>query len=163
MGPNGVVVLEVELVGRDDVGRPVWNSNFGRPTPSMRCCLRSCVCSMAWSVRAIDATLPPWPRRLDGVEISRRSNLTHWLIFHTGRRPRHEKPLPGLHALLQRRHGRRARPQGRRSLVRRGRLGRRRGDGRAHEGRPGARGGPRRVRVRSARASALCSPRSPPL
>jgi putative MATE family efflux protein len=27
----------------------VWKSNFGRPTPSTRCCFRSCVCSMAWS------------------------------------------------------------------------------------------------------------------
>ena len=36
---------------------PVWKSNFGRPTPSTRCCLRSCVCSMAWSFQAIDATL----------------------------------------------------------------------------------------------------------
>ena len=34
-------------------------SNFGRPAPSTRCCLRSCVCSMAWSVQAIDATLSP--------------------------------------------------------------------------------------------------------
>ena len=25
----------------------VWKSNFGRPTPSTRCYLRSCVCSMA--------------------------------------------------------------------------------------------------------------------
>ena len=37
----------------------VWNSNFGRPTPSTRCCLRSCVCSMAWSFQAMDATLSP--------------------------------------------------------------------------------------------------------
>ena len=36
---------------------PVWKSNFGRPT------LRSCVCSMAWSFYAIDATLSPRPRR----------------------------------------------------------------------------------------------------
>ena len=27
---------------------PVWKSNFGRPTPSTRRCLRSCVCSTAW-------------------------------------------------------------------------------------------------------------------
>ena len=38
---------------------PVWKSNFGRPTPSRRCCLSSCVCSMAWSFQAIDATLSP--------------------------------------------------------------------------------------------------------
>ena len=37
----------------------VWKSNFGRPTPSTRCCLRSCVCSMAWRFHAIDATLSP--------------------------------------------------------------------------------------------------------
>ena len=48
---------------------PVWKSNFGRPTPSTRCCLRSCVCSTASRFHAIDATLSPWPR-----------NLTHWLI-----------------------------------------------------------------------------------
>ena len=29
---------------------------------------RSCVCAMAWRFHAIDATLSPWPRRLDGVE-----------------------------------------------------------------------------------------------
>ena len=52
----------------------VWKSNFGRPTPSTRCCLRSCVCSMAWSFQAIDATLSPRSRRLDG------DNITHWLI-----------------------------------------------------------------------------------
>ena len=28
---------------------------------------------MAWRFHAIDATLSPWPRRLDG-------NLTHWLV-----------------------------------------------------------------------------------
>ena len=49
--------------------RAVWKSNFGRPTPSTRCWLRSCVCSMAWSFQAIDATLSPRPRRLDGVEV----------------------------------------------------------------------------------------------
>ena len=26
---------------------PVWKSNFGRPTPSTRCCPRHCVCAMA--------------------------------------------------------------------------------------------------------------------
>ena len=41
---------------------------------------------MAWSFQAIDATLSPWPRRLDGVEAHKglrnnsRDNLTHWLI-----------------------------------------------------------------------------------
>ena len=34
-------------------------SSFRRPTPSSRCCLRSCVCSMAWSFHAIDVTLSP--------------------------------------------------------------------------------------------------------
>ena len=38
---------------------PVWKLNFGRPTPSTRCFLRSCLCSMAWSFHAIDATLSP--------------------------------------------------------------------------------------------------------
>ena len=41
------------------VFNPVWKSNFGRPTPSTRCCLRSCICSMAWRLYAIDATLFP--------------------------------------------------------------------------------------------------------
>ena len=35
----------------------VWKSNFRHPTPSSRCCLRSCVCPMAWNFHAIDATL----------------------------------------------------------------------------------------------------------
>ena len=39
------------------------------PTPSTRCRLRSCVCSMAWSFQAVDATLSPRPRRLDGVDV----------------------------------------------------------------------------------------------
>ena len=34
----------------------VWKSHR---TPSTRCCLRSCVCSMSWSFQAIDATLSP--------------------------------------------------------------------------------------------------------
>ena len=64
----------------------VWKSNFGRPTPSRRYCPRNCICSMAWRFYAIDATLSPWPRRLDGVEAHEDSrnisqdNLTHWLI-----------------------------------------------------------------------------------
>ena len=29
---------------------------------------RSCVYAMAWRLHAIDATLSPWPRRLDGVD-----------------------------------------------------------------------------------------------
>ena len=45
--------------------RSVWEFNSGRPTPSARCCLRSCICSMAWIFQAIDATLSPWP--LDSV------------------------------------------------------------------------------------------------
>ena len=36
-----------------------WKSNFGRPTPWTRRCLRSCVCSTAWSFQAIDAMLSP--------------------------------------------------------------------------------------------------------
>ena len=32
-------------------------------------CFRSCVCAMAWRFHAIDATLSPWPRQLDGVEV----------------------------------------------------------------------------------------------
>ena len=41
---------------------------------------------MAWRFHAIDATLSPWPRRLDGVEAHEgprnkiQDNLTHWLI-----------------------------------------------------------------------------------
>ena len=39
---------------KDDLSSvSVWKSNFGRRT---RCCLRSCVCSMAWRFQAIDAT-----------------------------------------------------------------------------------------------------------
>ena len=34
-------------------------SNFGPPTPSTRCCLRSHVCAMAWRFHAINATLSP--------------------------------------------------------------------------------------------------------
>ena len=37
----------------------VWKSNFGRPTPSTRRAFRSCVCAMAWSFQATDATLSP--------------------------------------------------------------------------------------------------------
>jgi lycopene beta-cyclase len=36
----------------------VWKSNIGRPT-SMRCCILSCICSMASSFQAIDAILSP--------------------------------------------------------------------------------------------------------
>ena len=31
-------------------------------------CFCDCVCAMAWRFHAIDATLSPWPRRLDGVD-----------------------------------------------------------------------------------------------
>ncbi len=71
------------------------NQISGRPTPSMRCCLRSCVCAMAWRIQAVDATLSPWLRRLYGVEAhdgprnTSQDYLTHWLIFtqaSTGRR-----------------------------------------------------------------------------
>ena len=48
-----------------------WKSNFGRPTPSTRCCLRSGVL-LDGVERRIDATLSRWPRRLDGVEHARR-------------------------------------------------------------------------------------------
>ena len=43
----------------------VWKSNVGRPTPSTRCCLRSCICSMA-SGRRRDVDFhagPAGPRR----------------------------------------------------------------------------------------------------
>ena len=33
----------------ETASRAVWKSNCRRPTPSTRCCLRSCVCSMAWT------------------------------------------------------------------------------------------------------------------
>ena len=46
----------------------VWKSDFERPTPSTRRAFRSCVCATAWRFHAIDATLSPWQRRLDGVE-----------------------------------------------------------------------------------------------
>ena len=38
--------------------RPAWKSNFGRPTPSTRRCLRSCVCSMAWRLISTQAPTP---------------------------------------------------------------------------------------------------------
>jgi GTPase SAR1 family protein len=68
------------------VFNPVWKSNFGRPTPSTRCCLRSCICSMAWQFHAIGATFSSRPCRLDGVGPHEgphnipQDNLTHWLI-----------------------------------------------------------------------------------
>ena len=46
----------------------------------------SCICSMAWSFQAIDATLLPRQRRFDGVEVHEgprsisQDSLTHWLI-----------------------------------------------------------------------------------
>merc|ERR1711903_15288 len=72
----------------------MWKSNFGRPAPSTQRAFRSCVCAMAWRFRAIDATLSPWPRRLDGVEAHEaprnisQDNLTHWLISTQARGPR---------------------------------------------------------------------------
>ena len=36
-------------------------------------CFRSCVCAMAWRFHAIDATLSPWSRRLDGGEAQKRA------------------------------------------------------------------------------------------
>ena len=61
---------------KDDLSSvSVWKSNFGRRTPSTRCCLRSCVCSMAWSFQAINATeVHEGPRNIS------QDNLTHWLI-----------------------------------------------------------------------------------
>ena len=55
---------------------------------------------MAWRFHAIDATLSPWPRRLDGVEAHEgprnisQDNLTHWLIS-TGRRLHHKAHARG--------------------------------------------------------------------
>jgi hypothetical protein len=54
-------VRDVLNVSEADFGKkrggalPVWKSNFGRPTPSTRCCLRSCVCSMAWRFTKVPA------------------------------------------------------------------------------------------------------------
>ena len=48
---------------------------------------------MAWRFHAIDATLSPWPRRLDGVEAHEgprnisQDNPTHWLISTQARGP----------------------------------------------------------------------------
>ena len=39
--------------------QPVWNSKFGRPTPSTRRRPHNCIRSMAWRFYAIDATLSP--------------------------------------------------------------------------------------------------------
>ena len=47
--------------------------NFQAPS---RRRLRSCVCSMARSFQAIDATLSPLTRRLDGVEVHELIKLT---------------------------------------------------------------------------------------
>merc|ERR1719487_2007865 len=72
----------------------VWKSNFGRPTPSTRCCLRSCVCSMAWSFQAMDATLSPvtasvrWRGGSRSPRNISQDNLTHWLISTQARGPR---------------------------------------------------------------------------
>ena len=35
--------------------KPVWKSNFGRPTPSARRTFRSCGCSMAWRLTKVHA------------------------------------------------------------------------------------------------------------
>ena len=40
--------------------KPVWKSDFTRPTPSTRCYLREWVCSMAWRFHAVDNTLAHW-------------------------------------------------------------------------------------------------------
>ena len=55
--PTSKVPLGCLLRAVPAAGEPVWKLNFGRLTPSTRCCLRSCVCSTAWSFQAIDATL----------------------------------------------------------------------------------------------------------
>ena len=39
---------------------------------------------MAWSFQAIDATLSPWPRRLDGVEVHEGPQPDSLVNFHTG-------------------------------------------------------------------------------
>ena len=44
---------------------PEWNRISGAPRHR-----RDVVPAMAWRFHAIDATLSPWPRRLDGVESS---------------------------------------------------------------------------------------------
>ena len=41
-------LLYDELKLEEDPLTAVWKPNFGGPTPSMRCCLCSCICSMAW-------------------------------------------------------------------------------------------------------------------
>jgi hypothetical protein len=56
-GPCGL--RRLELFGNDLEGQlSVWKLNFGRPTPSTRCCLRSCVCSMAWRFTKVHAIEP---------------------------------------------------------------------------------------------------------
>ena len=72
---NCLFILHIKLAclmsgsdyGREDGSRPAWKTIYGRPTPSTRCFLRSCVCSKAWSFKAIDATLSPRSRRFDNL------------------------------------------------------------------------------------------------
>ena len=58
------VVLLARLVDADAledevlrVPGPVWKSNFGRPTPSMRRRPRNCICSMAWRLTKVSAII----------------------------------------------------------------------------------------------------------
>ena len=54
--------------------------------PLLRVVVDACVEIKFWAPHAIDATLSPWPRRLDGVEVHKglrnnsQDNLLHWLI-----------------------------------------------------------------------------------
>ena len=56
----------------------MWKSNFGRLTPSTRCCLRSFVCSMAWSFQAIDATLFLVPVACAALQLSIKIAHLEW-------------------------------------------------------------------------------------
>ena len=47
-----VAAIYLDRSGRRPMLLPVWKSNFGRPA---RCCLRSCVCSMAWRFTKVHA------------------------------------------------------------------------------------------------------------
>ena len=66
--------------------RPVWKYFFWTPRAIDAISSHHCVCSMAWRFHAIDATLSPSPRLLDGVEVHEglsqysQDNLTHCLI-----------------------------------------------------------------------------------
>ena len=51
----GVPAVSLCRHGYPQAVLPCVQSNFGRLTPSTRCCLRNCVCSMAWRLHAIEA------------------------------------------------------------------------------------------------------------